>query len=287
MGEKIYCYCRLARLNQPIGIMLLLWPTLWGLWLSTIRGPTPSVLIIFILGVILMRSAGCIMNDLADKKFDGYVERTRTRPLVTGEITHLEAVSLAIGMVTLAAMLVINLNLLTIKLSGLALLLAATYPFTKRFLVLPQAYLGVAFGFGIPMAYAANTGNVPLEAILVLVANVFWAIAYDTEYAMVDRKDDELLGIKTSALLFRSKDVLCVFIFQFLFLFCISFVGWLKDFGELFYVILLLAFVLVIFQYPLIKYRNPKDCLRAFKKNNWVGATVFLAILLEIYMNQS
>ena len=279
--QRTNAYWRLTRLNQPIGIWLLLWPTLWALWLSSNSGPTYGIFFIFITGVILMRSAGCVINDIVDMKYDGLVQRTKNRPLVAGELSRFEAFLVFGFLIFLSACLVLNLNTLTIKLSFLAVLLASTYPFTKRFLALPQAYLGIAFGFGIPMAYAANNNYVPFEAIIVFIGNVLWVIAYDTEYAMVDREDDKLIGIKTSALLFQTKDVLMVIIFHCLFLLCMIWVGLLKQFGFVFFSFLIAASLLVSYQYFLIRDRDRQKCFRAFKHNTWVGGAVFFGIFFE------
>src|SRR5574340_1786160 len=200
-------YARLMRLDKPIGILLLLWPTLWALWIAGEGRPAPLVVTIFVVGTVLMRSAGCVINDYADRDFDGHVERTRNRPLATGAVTTKEALALASALSALAFVLILPLHALVIWLSLPALFLAASYPFTKRFFAIPQAYLGIAFGFGIPMAFAAQLGDVPPVAWLLLAANVFWAIAYDTEYAMVDRDDDIHLGIHSSALFFGKYDV--------------------------------------------------------------------------------
>ena len=269
------------RLNQPIGIFLLLWPTLWALWLSSGGSPQSKIVFIFICGVIVMRSAGCVINDLADKNFDGHVERTKKRPIVTGEITVRSAVFLLSFLLTIAVGLLLHLNYLTIKLSFIAIFLAATYPFTKRFFVMPQAYLGVAFGFGIPMAYASTVNHVPFEAFMVLIANIFWTIAYDTQYAMVDRDDDININIKTSALLFGDKDVLMIPCFQVLFLACMAYVGWIKHMGSPYFYCLVLSFAWFILQYKMFRTRERGGCFSSFKNNHWVGATIFLGIVLD------
>ena len=210
LKAKLDAYERLMRLDKPIGILLLLWPTLWALWIAGRGQPNWIIVWIFILGTVLMRSAGCVMNDYADRKFDPHVARTSARPLAAGEVSGREALLLAAGLSLLAFCLVAALNTLTIALSVAALFLAATYPLTKRFLSIPQAYLGVAFGFGIPMAFAAHNGIVPPLAWMLLLANIFWAIAYDTEYAMVDREDDRKIGIHSSALFFGKYDVAAI-----------------------------------------------------------------------------
>ena len=210
LAERLFAYTRLVRLNKPIGALLLMWPTLWGLWFAAGGLPPLLILGIFILGVFLMRSAGCAINDYADRDFDAHVERTRNRPLASGQISPAEALGVAAVLSVVAFILILPLNKLVLTLSVPALLLAASYPFTKRFLAVPQAYLGIAFGFGIPMAYAAVQGRVPAEAWILMLANVFWSIAYDTEYAMVDRVDDLKIGIKTSAITFGRSDLLAI-----------------------------------------------------------------------------
>ena len=210
LTERLSHYEKLMRLDKPIGILLLLWPTLWGQWLASNGHPDWLILWIFVMGVVLMRSAGCVINDYADRDFDPHVARTRERPLAAGKVSPKEALLLAAGLSLLAFLLILPLNALVLKLSVVALFLAASYPFTKRFFAIPQAYLGIAFGFGIPMSYAALWGEVPLEAWVLLAANIFWAIAYDTQYAMVDREDDLKIGIKTSAITFGRYDLVAI-----------------------------------------------------------------------------
>jgi 4-hydroxybenzoate polyprenyltransferase len=210
ISERLRLYFQLARLHRPIGILLLLWPTLWGVWIASNGHPAWNIIFIFTLGTVLMRSAGCVMNDYADQNIDKHVERTKDRPITSGKVSSREALILAATLSLLSFLLILPLNNLTLLLSVPALFLAASYPFTKRFLAIPQAYLGIAFGFGIPMAFAATIGTVPNVAWVLLLANIFWAIAYDTEYAMVDRNDDIHLGIHSSALLFGRFDVIAV-----------------------------------------------------------------------------
>ena len=276
--QRLSVYERLMRLDKPIGILLLLWPTLWALWLAGNGSPDWLVVWIFVLGTVLMRSAGCVMNDVADRNFDGRVQRTRARPLAAGEVGVGEALALAVFLSLLAFGLVLFLNRLTVWLSLAALLLAASYPFTKRFFAIPQAYLGIAFGFGIPMAYAALTNAVPPVAWLLLMANVCWAIAYDTEYAMVDREDDRKIGIKTSAITFGRHDVKTVMICQAIFLLILAWIGWRYALGMYFFVGLLAAAGLAATHYPMIKDRDPQSCFRAFRHNNWIGAMVFAGL---------
>ena len=279
--DRLSVYARLVRLDKPIGTLLLMWPTLWALWLSSDGSPDRAIVWIFVVGTLLMRSAGCAINDYADRDFDRHVKRTRNRPLAAGVIKPWEALAVAGVFAALAFVLVLQLNALTIALSFAALLLAASYPFTKRFFSVPQAYLGVAFGFGIPMAYAANTGQVPWIAGVVLLANIFWAVAYDTEYAMVDRDDDEKIGIRTSAILFGRFDVMMVMVFQALFLLTLAAVGWYEALGTYFYAGLLLAALLAASQYPMIRDRSREGCFRAFNHNNWVGGAVFAGLIVD------
>lgn len=279
--DRLSVYARLVRLDKPIGTLLLLWPTLWALWLSSDGNPDWAIVGIFVVGTLLMRSAGCAINDYADRDLDRHVKRTRERPLAAGVIRPWEALAVAGFFATLAFILVLQLNALTVSLSFAALLLAASYPFTKRFLAVPQAYLGVAFGFGIPMAYAANTGQVPWIASVVLLANIFWAVAYDTEYAMVDRDDDKNIGIRTSAILFGRFDVVMVMAFQALFLLTLVVVGWYEALGAYFFAGLLLAALLAGSQYRMIRDRSRDGCFHAFRHNNWVGGAVFAGLALD------
>lgn len=277
---KLDAYERLMRLDKPIGILLLLWPTLWALWLAGQGQPDWRVVWIFVLGTVLMRSAGCVMNDLADRNFDGKVERTRERPLATGEVSVREALVLAAILCLLAFSLVLKLNPLTIGLSVAALFLAASYPFTKRFLAIPQAYLGIAFGFGIPMAYAALTGGVPMVAWLLLLANIFWSIAYDTEYAMVDRDDDLKIGIRSSAIWFGRFDVAMIMACYAVMLLLLSVAGVALDMQWPYFAGLLIAAMIAVRHYFLIRARERSACFKAFLHNNWLGASVFAGILL-------
>lgn len=278
--ERLDAYERLMRLDKPIGILLLLWPTLWALWISGHGRPHWGVAWIFLLGTVLMRSAGCVLNDVADRHFDPHVERTRTRPLASGEVSQREALLLAGGLILLAFALVLNLNRLTIGLSLGALFLAASYPYTKRVLAVPQAYLGVAFGFGIPMAFAAQTWHVPPLAWLLLLANVFWALAYDTEYAMVDREDDARIGIRSSALFFGRHDVAAVMGCYALMLGVLAMVGWLAHLKWPYFGGLAAAGVIAGYHYTLIRGRQRDACFKAFLHNNWLGAAIFAGLVL-------
>ena len=275
------------RLDKPIGILLLLWPTLWALCLSSYGQPSWSIVWIFVLGTVLMRSAGCVINDVVDRDLDPHVARTRERPLANGQVTVKEALVLFAVLVLCAFVLILPLrSAAIIKLSVVALFRAASYPFTKRFLAIPQAYLGVAFGFGIPMAYAAHLGTIPLVAWILLLANVFWAVAYDTEYAMVDRADDLKIGIKTSAITFGRFDVAAVMLCYAVTLALIAWVGALLHLGALFYAGLGVAAGLASYHYTLIRSRDPARCFKAFLHNNWIGASVFAGIALD-YLRQS
>ncbi|MEX0960818.1 MAG: 4-hydroxybenzoate octaprenyltransferase [Burkholderiales bacterium] len=281
LTERLNAYEKLIRIDKPIGILLLLWPTLWGLWLSSRGMPDWTIVWIFVLGTVLMRSAGCAINDFADRNIDPHVERTRQRPLATGQISPKEAIGVAVLLAGMAFLLVLQLNRLTIMLAVVAVFLAATYPFTKRFLALPQAYLGLAFGFGIPMAFAAQTGKVPAAAWWLLTANVFWTMAYDTQYAMVDRDDDRKLGIRTSALLFGDRDVAMVMLFHGLFFATLAYIGWRYGLGLYYFCGIGFAAALAASQYLLIRERTREGCFRAFRHNNWVGAMVFAALVAE------
>lgn len=274
-------YLRLIRLDKPIGILLLMWPTLWGLWFAAGGLPPLHILAVFIAGVVLMRSAGCAINDYADRDFDLHVARTCQRPVATGEVSRQEALMIAGGLALLAFLLILPLNRLVILMSVPALFLAASYPFTKRFFAIPQAYLGVAFGFGIPMAYAAVRGEVPVEAWLLLLANLFWSVAYDTEYAMVDRVDDLKIGIRTSAITFGRFDIVAVGLCYAAALVLLAGVGWQLGLGGLFYAGLLVASTISVYHLWLIRDRETSACFKAFLHNTWFGFAVFAGLALE------
>jgi len=279
LRERIGLYERLMRLDKPIGTLLLLWPTMWAVWIGGDGAPHVVVIWIFALGTLLMRSAGCVMNDLVDARFDACVERTRDRPLATGEVSRREATLLAALLAAAAFTLVLFFNPLTIALSAVALGLAAIYPFTKRFLAVPQVFLGIAFGFGIPMAFAAQLGELPLTAWLLLAANIFWAIAYDTEYAMVDRADDVKIGIKTSAITFGRYDVAAVMLCYVATLAILVYAGEYERLGWPYYLGLAVAAGIVGYHYTLIRDRSREGCFKAFLHNNWVGAAIFAGIV--------
>ena len=281
MATKLRAYASLTRLNRPIGIWLLLWPTLWGLWLASGGRPDEHVFIVFVLGVVLTRSAGCAMNDFADRKFDGQVERTRNRPLVTGQIDPIEAIAVCFGLGMVALGIAFTLNRLAqiYALIGGALLL--TYPFFKRFFPLPQFYLGAAFTWSVPMVYAAQSGAVPRTAWVLFIAGVLWTMAYDTMYAMVDREDDLKIGIRSSAILFGDADRFIVGIMQLMTLFALWLVGREQKLGFWYGLGLAIAAIFALYQQFLIRSRKPADCLRAFQNNNYFGMAVFGGIALE------
>ena len=279
--QRLDAYEKLIRLDKPIGILLLAWPTLWALWLASRGLPNPLVLWLFLLGTVLMRSAGCAINDFADRKLDAHVERTRARPLAAGSIRPWEALAVAAVLVLVSFAIVLQFNALTVMLSVPALAIAVIYPFTKRFFWLPQAWLGVAFGFGIPMAFAAILWKVPPVAWWLLAANVFWTIAYDTEYAMVDRDDDVRLGIRTSAILFGRFDVAAVMACYAIFLGIVTGIGlWLHR-GPFFYIGIAIAAGIAVYHYFLIRGRTREGCFKAFLHNNWIGAAVFAGMALD------
>ena len=279
--ERLALYEKLMRLDKPIGILLLLWPTLWALWLSSGGHPNWIIVWLFTLGTVLMRSAGCVMNDYADRHFDPHVERTKNRPLAAGLVSGKEALMLAGVLTLLAFLLIVRLNQLTLLLSLAAVFLAASYPFTKRFFAIPQAYLGIAFGFGIPMAFAAQTGTVPALAWWLLLANVFWAVAYDTEYAMVDRDDDLKIGIKTSAITFGRFDVVAVMLCYAATLAILAGIGVSLRFGWPYFAGLAVAAGIAAYHYTLIRGRERAPCFKAFLHNNWLGAAVFGGMVLD------
>jgi 4-hydroxybenzoate polyprenyltransferase len=279
--QRIRLYLQLARLNRPIGILLLLWPTLWGVWIASNGHPAWSIVFIFTLGTVLMRSAGCVINDYADRDIDKHVQRTKDRPLTSGKVSAREALLLAAALAALSFLLILPLNNLTLLLSVPAVFLAASYPFTKRFLAIPQAYLGIAFGFGIPMAFAATLDSVPPVAWVLLLANVFWAIAYDTEYAMVDRDDDIHLGIHSSALFFGKFDVIAVMLCYGIALALLAVAGLIAGLGLAYFAGLIVAEGIALHHYKLIKDRNREKCFEAFLHNNWFGVAIFVGLLVN------
>ncbi len=285
MLEKLKLYAELIRLNRPIGIYLLLWPTLWGLWFASNGFPDVKYLIIFSLGVLFMRSAGCAINDYADRDVDLHVERTKNRPLTSGKISSKEALAV-FGLLALASfILVLQLNIITISLSVVALALAASYPFMKRYHYFPQVHLGAAFAWAIPMAYTAITSQAPpLEAWLLFIAALVWTTAYDTQYGMVDREDDLKLGIKSTAILFAEKDNAINGVLQCLTLILLTIVGIINERGIIFYISILSASGFVIYQQFLTHNREPAKCLQAFLNNNWFGMVIFIGIALDYFI---
>ncbi len=280
--DRITQYALLTRLNRPIGIYLLLWPTLWALFIAAKGWPSLGVGIVFILGVVLMRSAGCVINDYADRKIDKHIARTKDRPITAGRVSEREALLLFVGLCFAAFLLVMFMNLLTIRLSIVAVGLAALYPFMKRYTYLPQVFLGLAFGWAVPMAFAAQTGEVPMVAWLLLTGTVLWATAYDTMYAMVDREDDLKIGVKSTAILFGEADRMIIGLIQLLLMTVLLLVGRQAELGLYYYIGLGIATLSLLYQQKLIWQRQPDDCLKAFLHNNWFGLAIFLGILADI-----
>jgi len=274
-------YIELMRLDRPIGTYLLLWPTLWALWLAAEGVPDISTLIIFVLGVILMRAAGCVINDYADRDFDGHVERTRERPLATGRISARQALTAFAVLVGLSGMLVLLTNALTIQLAFVGVGLAALYPFCKRFTFYPQVVLGAAFSWAIPMAFAAQAGTLPMPLWLLFIANLLWTVAYDTEYAMCDREDDLRIGIKSTAILFGDADRLITGLLQGLTLVCLLLVGARFDLGLYYYLGLLGMTLGFAWQHWLMRERERLACLQAFLSNHWACMLVFIGLALD------
>ncbi len=286
LPARLARYARLMRLDKPIGILLLLWPTLWALWLASSGHPSVKVLLVFVIGVILMRSAGCVINDFADRDFDGKVQRTRGRPLAAGEIGEGEALRLFAGLSLLALLLVMSMNTLTLELAFVGALLAVSYPYSKRYTYLPQFHLGLAFGWAVPMAYAAQTGSLPATAWLLLIAALLWAVIYDTMYAMVDREDDIRIGVKSTAILFGEADRLIIGFIQVLMLSVMLIIGHHEGLGPAYYAGLAVAGGLGIYQQYLIREREPQACFRAFLNNNWLGMSIFIGILLDFLLRR-
>ncbi|WP_072570184.1 4-hydroxybenzoate octaprenyltransferase [Enterobacter sp. SA187] len=279
--DKLLAFHRLMRTDKPIGALLLLWPTLWALWVATPGVPPLWILAVFVAGVWLMRAAGCVVNDYADRKIDGHVKRTANRPMPSGAVTEKEARTLFVVLVLLAFVLVLTLNLMTIALSVAALALAWVYPFMKRYTHLPQVVLGAAFGWSIPMAFAAVSESLPLSCWLMFVANVLWAVAYDTLYAMVDRDDDLKIGVKSTAILFGRHDKLIVGLLQVIVLALMTAVGWLNGLGWPYYASIAVAGALFIYQQWLVVNREREACFKAFMNNNYVGLALFLGLAVS------
>ena len=273
-------YARLMRLDRPIGIWLLLWPTLWALWIAGRGRPDPHIFTVFVIGTVLMRSAGCAINDYADRSFDPHVERTRDRPLAAGRISTLEALVLFAGLSMTALVLALQLNRATLLLAALGGFLAVSYPFVKRFLAVPQLYLGVTFGWGIPMAFEAQLERVPRVALLLLLANMLWVTVYDTMYAMVDREDDIKIGVRSTAILFGDSDRHIIAVLQVMTLLSLFLVGQMLHMTYWYYLGLAGGAIFFAYQLWLIRARDREGCFRAFLNNNYFGMAVFLGVLL-------
>jgi 4-hydroxybenzoate polyprenyltransferase len=283
--DRAYQYALLMRMDRPIGTFLLLWPTLWALWIAGEGQPDSWVTAVFVLGVILMRSAGCVINDYADRDIDPHVARTQGRPIAAGKVTAKEALILFVVLSLLAFALVLTLNWLTIGLSVVGAILAAIYPFMKRYTYLPQVFLGLAFGWAVPMAFAAQTGEVPLVAWLLLTATVLWATAYDSMYAMVDREDDLEIGVKSTAILFGDADRVIIGIIQGFFLLTMWIVGNKLQLGLVYFLGLMGAAALGIYQQYLIFEREPEGCFKAFLNNNWFGVAIFTGLVVHFWLS--
>ncbi len=281
LKERVHQYGLLMRVDRPIGTLLLLWPTLWALWIAGEGRPDSFVTLVFVLGVFVMRSAGCVINDYADRELDPHVARTRTRPIAAGHVSPREALLLFAVLLLVALALVLTLNRLTLLLSLAAVPLAAIYPFMKRFTYLPQVHLGVAFGWAVPMAFAAETNSIPPVAWLILIGVVLWAVAYDTMYAMVDREDDIYVGVKSTAILFGELDRLMIGIMQLCFFVVMLLLGHQLELGRYYYLSLAIAAGLALYQQYLIRGREPDGCFKAFLNNNWLGAVIFVGLIVH------
>jgi len=278
---RLYQYFLLMRLDRPIGIFLLLWPALWALWISGEGKPDLHILLVFVLGVFLMRSAGCVINDYADRRYDPHVRRTRNRPIAAGIVSSKEALTLFVVLCLIAFILVLTLNTLTIILSFAGALLATIYPFMKRYTYLPQIFLGMAFGWAVPMAFAAQTGAIPNVAWLLFIVTILWATAYDTMYAMVDRPDDIRIGVKSTAILFGDSDRVIIALIQIMVFAIFLIIGTQLAMGVYYYLGLIVAALLAIFQQYLIRNRDAQQCFKAFLNNNWFGAVIYAGIVLH------
>jgi 4-hydroxybenzoate polyprenyltransferase len=282
LSRRIEEYLLLARFNRPVGTWLLLWPALWALWIAGDGTPDQKVLIVFVLGVVVMRAAGCVINDFADRDIDPHVRRTRDRPLAARRVSPVEALALFFVLIGIALYLVTFLDLLTIELAFIGAALTVSYPFVKRFFPMPQLYLGISFGgWSVPMAFAAETRHLPRVAWVLYIAAVVWAAVYDTIYAMIDREDDLKIGVKSSAILFADMDKLLIFVMQAMMIFALLLAGRSMHFGEWYYAGLVAAGLLFLYQQWLIRNREPAGCLRAFVNNQYVGMVIFIGILLQ------
>ena len=283
--DRIPDFIQLMRLDKPIGILLLMWPTLWALWIAGEGKPSIKISFIFLAGVVLMRSAGCVINDFADRKIDGHVERTKNRPIASGRILPLEALLFAGVLLLLAFILVLFTNFFTILLSFGAALLASSYPYMKRYTYLPQLVLGAAFAWSIPMTFAAHLNTLPHYVWLIYIATLLWTVAYDTFYAMVDRDDDIKIGVKSTAILFGDMDRVMIGILQVASLFCLVLLGLELNFGEYYYAGLVLAAILFAYQQYISRTRDKEQCFNAFLNNNWVGMVIFAGIVMQYALN--
>lgn len=278
--QRLYQYALLMRMHKPIGIFLLLWPTLWALWIAAEGVPHLGVLTVFVLGVVLMRSAGCVINDYADREIDPRVNRTKDRPIASGRVSADEAMLLFMGLCFSAFLLVLTMNTFTILLSLGGVALAAVYPFMKRYTHMPQIVLGMAFGWAVPMAFAAQTNSVPKIAWLLYVVTVLWAVIYDTMYAMADRSDDLKIGVKSTAILFGDADRVIIGILQLMMLIALYLIGLQSQLGTVYDIAVLIAAILMVYHQYLIRYRQPAMCIQAFLNNNWLGAAIFIGIVV-------
>ena len=279
--QKASLYAQLVRLDKPIGILLLLWPTLIALWIAAKGWPDPLVLFVFVAGVILMRSAGCAVNDYADRHIDGKVERTRQRPLASGKVTEKESLLVFASLSLMAFILVLFMNKLTIWMSFGGILLAASYPFMKRYHYFPQVHLGAAFGWSAPMAYTAQANEITAVTWLIFLATILWATAYDTMYAMVDYDDDIKIGVKSTAVLFGNQDKLIIGIIQIMLIFDLLLIGHRTELGGFYYLSVAIASLFAIYQQYLIKDRKRELCFQAFLNNNWLGMALFIGVFLD------
>ena len=279
--DRLKQYWLLTRFDRPIGILILLWPALWALWVASDGRPDLGVLTVICLGVVLMRAAGCVINDYADREFDPHVARTKQRPIAAGKVKPKEALWIFVVLCLCAFGLVLTLNIFTILLSFIAAFLAASYPFMKRYTQLPQAYLGIAFGWAIPMSFSAQTNYIPLVAWVMYLAVVLWALVYDTMYAMVDKEDDLKIGVKSTAILFGSYDRYIMAFLQFIIIGLLIIVGQMKHLSWPYYGGILVATGLFVYQQKLIYYRDKTQCFKAFLNNNWFGMVVFIGLLVD------
>lgn len=283
---RVKQYWILARFDKPIGILILLWPALWALWVASDGKPDLFVLFIICAGVVLMRAAGCVINDYADRDFDPHVERTKQRPIAAGKVSPKEALILFVVLCLTAFVLVLQLNLMTILLSFVAAFLAASYPFMKRYTHLPQAYLGIAFGFAVPMSFSAQTDSIPAVAWVMYLLVMLWALVYDTMYAMVDKDDDLKIGVKSTAILFGNKDREIMAGLQLVIIFLLIVIGQMQQLGSIYYTSIVVAFGLSVYQQKLIFNRDKALCFKAFLNSNYFGLVVFVGLVLD-YLNNS